>query len=464
MDFIWRISGLLGPLLASLCRDRQRADFGSANDPWVSPKYWEVTAMAGTCTIARVLGFASVVLAALAQPSLGEGSNDMPRREDWWKDVKFSGHVEAGNTFNSTGPANGLNFGHLFTDRSDMPLLNQFLLTLEKPIDSKKASEFQLGFKLQGMYGTDARYTHFLGEFDRVTHQREQFDVVEAFFNIHLPILTKDGVDVKIGQYVTLEGVEVIYAPGNFFYSHSYIFNFGTPYKHTGIMTTTHVNPMLDLYLGIDTGLSTTFGHQGDTNDAIAFHGGIGLNFLQGNLTVLATTHIGPELPRSAAVTLGVEPNRDLRYLNDITVVWKATKALTLMTDLNHIRDDGLKASGWGVAQYATYTVNDRLSLGVRGELWRDNDGAFVAAFPGNLDFINAQMGFPNTAIAGPKATYGAITVGANIKPPVEKRFEGFVMRPEVRYDWSSNGMPFDAGTKDHQLTIGMDLIVPFSR
>src|SRR6478672_3812983 len=363
---------------------------------------------------ARV-GVASLTVTAFVQATLAD---ELPRVEDWWKEVKFSGHIDAGYTLNSAGPANGLNFGYLFTDRSDAPLLNQFVLTLERPLNQKKASEFQLGFKLQGMYGTDARYTHFLGEFDRVTHQREQFDVVEAFFNIHLPILTKDGVDVKIGQYVTLEGVEVISAPGNFFYSHSYIFNFGTPYKHTGIMTTTHVSPMVDLYLGVDTGLSTTFPRQGDPNDAIAFHGGVGLNLAGGNVTILATTHIGPELPRSAATTLGVNPNRDLRYLNDITIVWKATKALTLTTDMNHIHDEGLKASGWGIAQYATYAINDRLSLGVRGEFWRDNDGAFVAAYPGNLDFINAQMGFPNTAIPGPKITYGAITVGANIKPP----------------------------------------------
>ena len=420
--------------------------------------------MARTSDVARVLGLASAALVALVHATLADGLNEVSRLEGWWKDVKLSGHIEAGSTINSTDPTNGLNFGHLFTDRSDVPLLNQFVLTLEKPLDPKKASQYQVGFKLQGMYGTDARYTHFLGEFDRVTHQREQFDVVEAFLNIHLPILTKDGVDAKIGQYVTLEGAEVTYAPGNFFYSHSYIFNFGTPYKHTGIMTTTHMSPMVDLYLGIDTGLSTTFGRQGDTNDAIAFHGGIGLNLLGGNLTILATTHIGPELPRSAAATLGVDPNRDLRYLNDITVIWKTTQSLTFTTDINHIRDDGLKASGWGVAQYATYAVNDRLSLGVRGELWRDNDGTFVAAFPDNFDFINAQMGFPNTMIPGPKTTYGAITLGANIKPPVEKRFEGFVIRPEVRYDWSSNGTPFDAGTKDHQFTAGIDVIVPFSR
>ncbi len=270
-----------------------------------------------------------------------------------------------------------------------MPLLNQVILTLERPLDPKKPSEFQLGFKLQGMYGSDARYAHFLGEFDRQNH-RNQFTVVEAYLNTHLPILTKGGVDVKVGQYVTLEGAEVIYAPSNFFYSHSYIFNFGIPFMHTGVMTTTHLTPMVDLYLGIDTGVNTTFGRNGDNNDAIAFHGGIGLNLLKGDLTITATTHIGPELPRG---TPGVDPNRDLRYLNDITTVWKINKKLTSTTDVNYIRDDGLKAEGWGVAQYFTYTLTDQWAVGVRGEVWRDRDGAFVAAFPGNLDFITPRRG-----------------------------------------------------------------------
>jgi len=416
------------------------------------------------------LGAASVLAAALlAGPALADGmtkrgsikGEPSPYSDSWWKDVKFSGHLAAGYTFNADGPSDGLNFGHLFTDRSDAPLLNQFVLTLERPLDPKKASEFQLGFKLQAMYGSDARYAHFLGEFDRQDH-RNQFTVVEAFLNYHLPILTKDGVDVKIGQYVTLEGAEVIYAPANFFYSHSYIFNFGIPFMHTGIMTTTHLSPLVDIYLGLDTGVNTTFGRNGDPNDAIAFHGGIGFNLLNGDLTILATTHIGPELPRG---TPGVNPNSDLRYLNDITAIWKVTKKLTSTTDINYIRDDGLKAEGWGIAQYFTYQLNDQWAVGMRGEIWRDNDGAFVGAFPGNLDFINAEKGLPNSAIFFPGATtYYGLTLGANYKPPVPKRFEGLVIRPELRWDWSSDTKPFNAGTADHQFTAGIDLIIPFSQ
>src|SRR3984893_1531053 len=91
-------------------------------------------------------------------------------------------------------------------------------------------------------------------------------------------------------------GAEAIDPTGDYLYSHSYIFNFGIPFKHTGIMTVSHVDPMVDIYAGVDAGVNTTFGNgQGDNNGGAAFHGGIGLNLLDGNLTILATTHIGPE-------------------------------------------------------------------------------------------------------------------------------------------------------------------------
>src|SRR5260370_40414672 len=107
-------------------------------------------------------------------------------------------------------------------------------------------------------------------------------------------------------------------------------------------MTTTHVNPMLDIYLGVDTGVNTTFCNHfncfncGDNNTAAAFHGGFGLNLLDGALTVSATPHIGPENPNVSAVVLAaVNPTPRPRYLNDVTVIWKPTDKPTLTSDLN---------------------------------------------------------------------------------------------------------------------------------
>lgn len=105
--------------------------------------------------------------------------------------------------------------------------------------------------------------------------------------------------------------------------------------------------------------------------------------------------------------------------------------------------------------------MNDRLDLVVRGEVWRDQQGFFVAAFPGNKDFVNIQRGFPAQSISGGRTTYGALTFGVNYKPALLPALEGMVVRPEVRYDRSLNDTdPFD-GSKD-QFTFGADVIIPF--
>src|SRR5713226_6873938 len=149
-----------------------------------------------------------------------------PPVPSWWDTLTITGHVEAGITANGANPSDGINFGHLFTDKANEPLLNQAMLTIQRPLDPK-ATGYDFGFKFQSMFGSDARYTHFLGEFDESINGRTQFDIVEAHALFHLPWLTPGGVDLKVGQYVTLEGAEVIYAPDNLLYSHSYIFNFG---------------------------------------------------------------------------------------------------------------------------------------------------------------------------------------------------------------------------------------------
>lgn len=320
------------------------------------------------------------------------------------------------------------------------------------------------------MYGSDARYTHFLGELDHATDDRYQWDIVEANLLLHTPWLGTGGTDIKVGQYVTLEGAEVIDPRGDFFYSHSYIFNFGIPFKHTGVLATTHLDP-IDLYYGVDTGVNTTFGFPGDPNGRLGFHGGLCLTLWNGDLTVAATTHIGEELPTEGP---GAVANVRNRYLNDITAIWKVNKNLTATYDFNYIRDDtphfggtGTSiAEGYGIASYLVYAINDNLSVGLRNEWWRDEQGAFVGAFPGTEDFVNSEEGLSCRCIAsspaGKGTNYYAITAGLNMKPTVPKEFDGLVLRPEVRWDHSTDTKPFDGGTKNDQVTVGADVVVPF--
>jgi hypothetical protein len=346
-------------------------------------------------------------------------------------------------------------------------VLNQLLVTAEKPLDPA-ATDYAMGYRLQGMFGTDARYTHFLGELDRDVSDRTQLDVVEAWVNIHTPWLTDGGVDLKIGQFVTYLGSEYIDPSLNIFYSKSYIFNFGIPLKHTGAMAITHVNPTLDIYTGIDTGVNTSLG-DGDNNGSIAFQGGFGLNALAGGkLTVVALTHIGPENPCLNAPS-NVHCNSDFRYLNDIVLTYTATDTWTFVTELNYIREDAFDADGYGAAQYATYALSDQVSISGRAEVWRDDKNFFVAAFPGNRDFVNLERGFPlerSPLFATGPTTYGEFTLGLTYKPPMPSPIQNLMIRPEIRFDdvldggkafnFDSFGVPHS----DSQFTFGLDFVL----
>jgi hypothetical protein len=316
------------------------------------------------------------------------------------------------------------------------------MLTAERPIDST-TSKFDVGFKLQGLFGTDARYTHSLAELDHLVHSKYQVDINEATINMHLPFVVDGGVDLKVGQFPSPMSAETIDATGNSLYSHSYIFNFGVPMKNTGALAIAHVNSLLDLYGGMDTGVNGGISAEGDNNQTVKGQFGFGLNLMGGDLTVLALSHIGAENAPN------VIPGGGMRYLNDITTTYKATDKLTLTTDLNYVEDDGARAIGYGVAQYATYALSDQWTLVGRGEIWRDNGNFFVTADPGYFDAANAQRGLTNTAYSAPHATtYSELTLGANYKPEVPKSLEGLVIRPEFRVDHSLNGTkPFNVGS-----------------
>jgi hypothetical protein len=403
-----------------------------------------------------MLAWAIGSLMATAPVFAGEPSIPDSRSTASPSRIKLSGWLEAGVTGNFASPDDHQNFGRLFDDRSNEPLLNQFVLTLEQTLDPKAADRFDWGFKAQFLYGSDARYIHSVGIFDNIQHEIVQPDVVEAWLILHTPIAnTAGGLDIKAGKFVTLEGAETIDPRANVFYSHSYIFNFGIPFSHTGVLTTFHPIKGLDLYAGMTRGVNTS---ATDNNSSAGFHGGVGVTLLDGKLTALATTHIGPENPGN---------NHDYRYLNTITLTWKATEKLTSITDLNYIYEESFDAKGYGIAQYFTYAINDWLTAGIRGEIWRDADGFYVAQFASNDDFIHVTRG-DNTVldprtVGGGRTTYGALTVGVTIKPPVPKPLEGLTIRPEIRYDRSLNDTrPFNDSSDIDMLTAGIDVVFSF--
>ncbi len=427
-----------------------------------------------------ILGVTSGVAAAADLPTSKAPPAPPP---SWWSTITVNGEIDAGIMGNPDSPGSGLNWGRVFDEQANTPMLNDGLVTIQRPTDPN-ATGYDVGFVIQGDFGTDARFLHYLQEGEYLINSKYQLALVQAYAMVHTPWITPGGIDWKLGQWPTLEGVESFIDPSaNLFYSHSYIFNYPEPFSDFGILAITHINPTVDIYTGISSGNQTTLGpYTGDNNNAPAFEGGIGLNKLFGGaVTVLATTHIGPENPFYQAdipLTGNNAANSSLVYENDLNVTWTATDKITVIGEANYTKNDLTGASTYGGVGYASYqTPLDWLKINGRAEVFRDNGnasggGTYVCAYPGNFDWVNAVHGYPNTVYCGPPTTYFEFTAGLNITPTLPSSIplvKGLIIRPEVRYDTSLNGTtPFDVpansttGTKSDMVTIGGDVILKF--
>ena len=339
----------------------------------------------------------------------------------WWDTFTIGGTVEAGVTLNGDNPADGLNFGHLFTDKANTPLLNQILLTRSGPLDPRGD---QLRFRLQvaRMYGSDARFIHYLGEADYAPNELNQVTPVEAWAAAHLPWLFSGGIDIKAGQFVTLEGAETIDPTTNYLYSHTYIFNFGIPFVHTGVMTVSHVDPLVDIYAGVTSGVNTTFEdvstrcpsricgrHRAKSSGWQPLHDSRHHPYRAINSRYQrdqqhyrfhhGVRRIAIRTPHCAFSTTSRPPGS----INDL--LDPALPMPTTFTTMVHTLMQWFwnLPSGAAMASrnMSIYTVNDWLKAVGRVEVWRDNDNFFVAAYPGNYDFVNLEHGFINSSIAG---------------------------------------------------------------
>jgi len=456
----------------------------------------------------RRRGATLLVSALLASPAAAETVQKAPDLSRAWLDaVTVGGFLDGGVAINPDMPWNKLNFGHYYTDRANTPQFNQGVLTVERPLDPERNS-VNFGFKFQGAVGTDLRYSSFLGETEYLVKSRAQLGVLEANALVHLPILTAGGMDIKIGQFFTYNGAEVFTAKDNLFYTHSYSYNFG-PFFHTGVMTQTQINDWLNVYVGVTTGVDTTIGWPGDNNNSPSLHGGFSTAFFDGDFTIMAITHSGPENPSSkdplrvgypTGVIGGVPaacacaPSSTWRYYNNVVLQWKAAADLTFSADLSYYREDGWNltaanifglgpagvaqraqgASAYGAALYASYKYSDLLKLNARLEYWRDNDNFFAAAYPGYFDNANALHGFPAPRVitrpAGEGTSYFEMTLGATIAPKIETvpYLSELILRPEIRVDTAMNGVaPFFGSTpgqtRRSQTLLSMDVILPFS-
>jgi hypothetical protein len=357
---------------------------------------------------------------------------------DWLKEhqVTINGWLEAGIYANqygaaSNGPIGMRRIGDGFT-------LDQLWLSLDRKTDTKGCG-WDFGGHIDYLWGVDGPQTQAIGDHSWDWGWNTSPDYGSAIPQLYAEV-AYNSVKVKLGRFYTPIGYEVVQAPQNFFYSHSYSHTFGEPFTHCGALASYAANEKTTYYGGWTNGWDEGFATR---DHGSTFLGGVSFNF--SDKATLAWYVSAGELGDGAAFPGAASGNL---YYNCIIYTRKITDKLTYIFehDLGINYDVAGTPSGdnqwYQINNYLTYKLNDCWSVGGRAEWFQDPQGARVNP--------------------GSRGNYYAFTAGFNYKPHAN-----VTIRPEIRYDSfdafeGTTTLPFHNGTSSSQLSGGFDAIFTF--
>ena len=346
--------------------------------------------------------------------------------------VNMSGFVDTSYGYNFNEPNTRTNTLRVFDTRAGDFMINNAELVLEKTV----SAESPVGFRTDLDFGTDAEVvgsvTTGLGRGD------DEFDLQQAYADYLAPI--GNGLDVKLGKFVTMHGAEVIEAKDNWNFSRSYMFGISIPFTHTGIRATYPWTEWLSTTVGVSNGWDVV----DDNNKA---------------KTVELSTTVSPfeHFSLGGTYMFGAEQNgdsHDQRHLFDLVATYQPIEKLTLKLNLDFAGEEdavdevgGGNASWNGVAVYAKYDVTPKWSLATRWEVFNDQDGVRTAANTGGLT---------GSGIEDLRLFEWTLTSECKIH-------EHLIARLEYRLDKADNEVfRHHQGFADYQNTVALEFIAPF--
>lgn len=339
--------------------------------------------------------------------------------------INVGGWVSAGIAGNPDDPESRRNGPVTFNNRANEFNAHQLYGFIERAVDTD-GSQWDLGFRADVVYGIDAFYTTQANFDDNLITDNSSRLYKLAFPQVYATVFAPigNGITTKIGHFYTIIGNEVVTAPDNFFFSHAYTMQYGEPFTHTGILSSYPVNENISITAGVVSGWDSFF------QEPANFLGGATYT-TDDEKTSLAFSMITGDVNKndqhnrtmySVVLSHDITDNLHYKLQHDMGIEEKSQSADS--------------AKWYGVNQYLTYDVSDKVGVGTRLEWFRDEDGIRVN---------------------GNKGHFLAATVGLNYKP-----MSWLTLRPEVRYDHSIENSAYNDGLSNDQVLISADAIVRF--
>ena len=114
---------------------------------------------------------------------------------------------------------------------------DQAVLYLERLPDTVQKDHVDWGFRLSALFGENYRYTNSYGLLSNQFNGNNQvygFDFPMLYADIYIPQIF-EGMNIRIGRYISPPDIEAQLAPNNYTYTHSLTYTYDN-YTNTGIL------------------------------------------------------------------------------------------------------------------------------------------------------------------------------------------------------------------------------------
>ncbi len=363
--------------------------------------------------------------------------------------AKLYGWIAPGLDFSTSGKTNSPEVYDSTPNRLEM---NQSVFIYERLPDTVQTQKIDWGFHFTGLFGTDYRYTTAKGYLSKqLLKYNRQYgaDVPIEYGDLYFPGVAK-GMNIRVGRFISVPGIEAQLAPNNYTFSHSILY-FIDPFTDTGLITTVKLNDRWLLQGGITAGHDvapwtsdakasgtacvdyTT--KQVNDNFYVCANGINSAKFSYDNVQQYDATWYHRFSKTWHVASEGwFMYERDVPNLNPLV-----THPAYIQSGVNGAYCFGLvercTAPEYAVENYVEHEVNSKLILSFRSEVVDDKKGqrtGYATKFSENT--LSATR-----------------YVGSTI-----------MIRPEVRFEHSYDAKAYDYGRDRSQFTVASDLIYRF--
>ncbi len=166
--------------------------------------------------------------------------------------TKVYGWIEPTLNFSTSARRNDPEANDAYSNRLE---INQIVLYAERLPDSVQRDHIDWGYHVTALFGADYRFTAAKGYGSGPwvnDHLQYGFDPTLEYVDIYIPQVA-EGMNVRIGRFISVPGIEAQLAPNNYIFSHSLLYAID-PFTDTGLIATVKVNDTWLVQLGITAG------------------------------------------------------------------------------------------------------------------------------------------------------------------------------------------------------------------